>query len=319
VPTSDEGPAIPVQQPFLLGANLPWVRYGCDFGVNSWNAGGLSRARDLDRLRTLLADLAARGVTALRWFVFCDGRSGIDFDAAGRPLGLQGSVPDDFQCALEIVSGTGLRLVPVLFDFTWCGPARTVNGVRLGGRTVVWRDRALRERLLDRVVRPFAAEFAGDPRVLAWDLMNEPEWATRGIGTWRPWRSLTVSAMRELLGALGGVLRSHGAAALTIGSASVRWLPLVKPLGLDVYQPHWYDHLDAAAPLAHPVASLDLDRAAWLGELPTRRSRHAPDRIFEIAREAGYAGAFFWSAMAEDDYTDLSAATEALDRWTGRA
>jgi hypothetical protein len=319
VPISDERPAVPDRPSFLLGANLPWVRYGCDFGVNGWNAGGLSRRRDHDRLRALLSDLAARGVTALRWFVFCDGRSGIDFDAAGTPERLQPSVPEDFHQALEIGRGAGLHLVPVLFDFTWCGPARMVHGVRLGGRTAVWRDRAFRERLLDCVLRPFAAEFAGDPRVLAWDLMNEPEWVTRGIGTRRPWRTLPVTDMREWLGDVGGILRAAGARALTVGSASARWLPLVTPLGLDVYQPHWYDHLDAAAPLAHPVARLDLDRPAWLGELPTRGSRHTPDRIFQIAREAGYAGAFFWSAMAEDRYTDLRAATQALERWGGRA
>jgi hypothetical protein len=319
VPTSDDRPAVSDRQPFLLGANLPWVRYGCDFGVNGWNAGGLSRAPDRDRLRTILSDLAARGVTALRWFVFCDGRSGIDFDAAGTPVGLQPSVREDFHRALEIGNDAGLGLVPVLFDFTWCGPARMVNGVQLGGRTVVWRDRALRERLLDRVVRPFANEFAGDSRVLAWDLMNEPEWVTRGIGTRRPWRTLPVMAMREWLGALGDILRAGGAQVLTVGSASARWLPLVAPLGLDVYQPHWYDHLDASAPLARPVAGLGLDRPAWLGELPTRGSRHSPDRIFAMAREAGYAGAFFWSAMADDRYTDLSAATGALDRWAGRA
>lgn len=317
--TSDDPPPISSQQPFLLGANLPWVRYGCDFGVNRWNAGGLSRDRDRNPLRSLLSELAARGVTALRWFVFCDGRSGIDFDTGGTPVRLQPSVRDDFHCALEVGSGAGLRLVPVLFDFTWCGPRRTVNGVQLGGRAAVWRDRSLRGRLLDAVIRPFAAEFADDPRVLAWDLMNEPEWATRGLGAWRPWRSLTVTAMRELLGALGRILRAEGAQALTVGSASARWLPLVKPLGLDVYQPHWYDHLDASAPLADPVAAIGLDRPAWLGELPTRSSRHAPDRIFHIARDAGYAGAFFWSVMADDRYTDLSAARDALERWGGRA
>jgi hypothetical protein len=315
VPTSADPPPDAAAAGFLLGANLPWVRYGCDFGRNAWNAGGLSRRNGRDRVQALLSDLAARGVTAVRWFVFCDGRSGIDFDAAGAPLSLQTPAIDDFSCALELAEAAGVQLVPVLFDFTWCDAPRVINDVCLGGRAAAWRDPALRAKLLDAVVRPFAARFAGHHAVVAWDLMNEPEWVTRGAGTTRLWRSLSVMEMQELLSGFAAILRAEGARTITVGSASARWLWLVKPIGLDVYQPHWYDHLDSDAPLARPLAALDLDRPAWLGELPTRRSRHSPDRIFRIAQEAGYAGVFFWSAMADDDFTDFAAATAALDRW----
>lgn len=300
---------------FLIGMNLPWVRYGCDVGSNAWNAGGLRHAADRERVRTVLVELAARGVAAVRWFIFCDGRSGIDFDAGGAPLRLQSSALDDFSCALELVQSAQLRMVPVLFDFTWCARRRVINGVPLGGRAALWRNPVLRERLIDTVIRPFAAVFASHDAVLAWDLLNEPEWVTRGAGTRRLWRSLSIARMQRLLGALSASLRAEGARAITVGSASARWLWLVKGLGLDVYQPHWYDHLDRTAPLAQPVASLDLERPAWLGELPTRLSRHPPDTILRIARDAGYAGAFLWSALADDGHSDAGAAWTALDRW----
>jgi hypothetical protein len=100
-----------------------------------------------------------------------------------------------------------------------------------------------------------------------------------------------------------------------VGSASARWLRLVRGLGLDLYQVHWYDRHDRRAPLATPVSALGLDRPAILGEFPTRGSAHAPEQILAIAARAGYAGALAWSALATDEATDGPAASRALTRF----
>jgi hypothetical protein len=89
--------------------------------------------------------------------------------------------------------------------------------------------------------------------------------------------------------------------AATVGSASTRTLPLVAGLGLDVYQAHWYDRLARRAPIDRPVDSLDLDRPLILGEFPTRGSRWTPAELVASAKQAGYAGALAWSALAGDE------------------
>jgi hypothetical protein len=91
-----------------------------------------------------------------------------------------------------------------------------------------------------------------------------------------------------------------------VGSASTRWLALVQGLGLDFYQPHWYDRFEAVAPLATPVADLACDRPVVLGEFPTRGSRSDPEVVLTTARRAGYAGALYWSVMADDSATDFT-------------
>lgn len=298
--------------PFLLGANLPWVRYG-DFGANAWQPhGGLSRRTDLDAVEALLVTLAARGVRALRWFLLCDGRAGIRFAADGTPLGLDDALPRDVDCALSLARRSGLQLVFVLPDFLWCRPSRWHRGVQLGGRARVLRDPRRRAALVERVIDPLLEAFGEAPEVLAWDLMNEPEWVTWGVGTWRPWRGVTRRQMRAYLAAVVERVHARTRHLATVGSASTRWLPLVQGLGLDVYQPHWYDRRERRSPLARPVASLGLDRPAWLGELPTRGSRLGVSEILHRASGAGYAGGFVWSAMAGDRWSDVQAALDGL-------
>jgi hypothetical protein len=300
--------------PFLLGANLPWLRYG-DFGANAWQPrGGVSCREDLPAVEAQLVTLAARGVRALRWFVLCDGRAGVRFASDGTPLGLDDALARDVETALGLARRSGLQLVLVLLDFAWCRRARVHRGVQLGGHAGVLRTPRKRRALLERVIAPLLERFGNAPEVLAWDLMNEPEWVVFGLGTWRPW-ALGRRAVRDYLAGAAALVHAHTRHFATVGSASARWLDLVRDLGLDVYQPHWYDAIDRRAPLERPLAHLQLDRPAWLGEIPTSGSRYAPDEIFEAARRAGYAGAFFWSARARDAASDWTAALEALERW----
>src|SRR5512139_3908159 len=63
---------------FVLGVNLPWVRYG-DFGANAWQPhGGLAETADLGRVAARLDEARGCGASAVRWFFLCDGRAGIE-------------------------------------------------------------------------------------------------------------------------------------------------------------------------------------------------------------------------------------------------
>src|SRR5688500_2891984 len=88
--------------PFLLGANLPWVHYGIDFGANAWRPeGGMAQQDERAQIELTFAGLAASGVQCVRWFLFCDGRAGIRFSDGGRPIGLDDFVFRDVDAALE--------------------------------------------------------------------------------------------------------------------------------------------------------------------------------------------------------------------------
>ena len=62
---------------FFVGANLPWIHYGGDFGANAWAPAGLSQHPEPERIASLFDTLRAHGVTTIRWFLLCDGRAGV--------------------------------------------------------------------------------------------------------------------------------------------------------------------------------------------------------------------------------------------------
>ena len=124
--------------------------------------------------------------------------------------------------------------------------------------------------------------------------------------------------MRSFLAGLAGVFKPRAPQPVCVGLASVRWRSLLDGVGVDFEQHHWYESLDSLAVLARPVApSVPGGRAPLLGEFPTRGASLPPERLFEIAEEAGYSGALAWSALATDAASDGASCLAALRQATG--
>ncbi len=89
----------PALEEFLLGVNYPGVNCGLDFGRSLSGAHGVSTpdtrkviAEDFDRIR-------ATGVTLVRWFHLCGGRSGLA-TVNGIPTGPDDQLIPDVAAAL---------------------------------------------------------------------------------------------------------------------------------------------------------------------------------------------------------------------------
>src|SRR5271169_853344 len=87
---------------FLLGANLPWIRYGLDYGCSvATPAGGLHADADAAGLLDVaMARLRRDGVEAVRVFLFGDARAGVRFAQDGMPEGLDDAVFADVDVLL---------------------------------------------------------------------------------------------------------------------------------------------------------------------------------------------------------------------------
>lgn len=303
---------------FVLGVNLPWRRYGCDFGANAWEpGGGLAGVADRDALEDVFTRLAANRIRWVRWFLFCDGRAGIMWGPDGTPMGLDEHVFPDLDVALGLARRHGLRLVFALFDFHWFRAARRHKNVQLGGRADLVADPVAREHLLDRVVDPILEWTGRSGAIGAWDVINEPEWVTgdRDARGWRRRSRIAADDMRAFIGAVVERIHSRTVHQATVGLAGARGLPLVRGLGLDFYQIHWYDAHDAESPLDRPVAALELDRPVLLGEFPTRRSSRDAVSILNKARAMGYMGALAWSVLSSDAFSDYFGRSAEIAAW----
>jgi len=307
----------PAGEAFWLGVNLPWMHYGGDFGANRWRpGGGVGQSDRRAELRAALDRLAGQGVTIIRWFMLADGRAGLRESPSGDLVGLDDFVLRDADAAIEELDRAGQRAIFVLFDFHVFTPIRIIDGVAAGGRGSLAADPVLRNRLLQQVITPLLERYGRHSSIQAWDVINEPEWVT--LSARPPFRRSGVprETMRAFIRDTVSLIHDRTSHAATVGSASARTLSLVKGLGLDVYQAHWYDRLAKRAPLDRPAAELGLDRPIILGEFPTRGSRRSPAEIVEIARQAGYAGALAWSALADDEASDESALAAGLSALT---
>lgn len=296
---------------FVVGVNLPWVGYGIDVGASLWfpNGGIASQSQALDRLDRTLAAMARDGMSAVRVFLLCDARSGVLFDTNGFPLGIDDAVLPDIDAIVAAATRHRVGLMPVLLDFHLCGEPAIVDGVQLRGRSRLVADRDAGTAFIDRVLRPIVERYAADGAVIAWDVMNEPEWCIRG-GSLFPKTAVSFDQMQRFLAGAVACVQQCVPQPVTVGCAGLWRLDLVTPLGLDFYQIHWYERFGWRA-LSQPVSELGLDdRPVILGEFAGRSARIGD--VLNAAKQAGYEGALVWSALAEDAH---SAYPSQLGQW----
>ncbi len=291
---------------FVVGVNLPWVGYGTDIGSSAWYPqGGFSaQPAALDLLDRTFAALSADGVSIVRTFLLCDARSGVQFDRDGAPAGLDHAVVPDIDALLETARRHRIGLIPVLLDFHLCKPPQIVNEVRLGGHAQLLIDPAARLALVDRVLRPIVERYGEEDAIVAWDIMNEPEWCLARERRQRR-TSVPFDALQAFLAEAVRSVHESARQPVTVGCADTTRLELVRPLDLDFHQVHWYEPFGWPA-LERPVADFDLgDRPVILGEFPGR-GQSAAD-LLDAAQRAGYAGALVWSVLAGDEYSGYPA------------
>jgi hypothetical protein len=296
---------------FVVGVNLPWIGYGTDVGASAWFPnGGLSRQpAALDRLHRTLAAVARDGMSTVRVFLLCDARSGVRFDADGVPIGLDEFVFPDLDAMVAAARQYQVGLLPVLLDFHLCDAPRIVNGVQLGGHARLVADRDAGTAFIDRVLRPIVERFASDDAVIAWDVINEPEWCLR-TGPRSRRTAVAFDALQRFLGEAIRCVQRSARQPVTVGCAGTWRLDLVTPLGLDFYQVHWYDRFGWRT-LARPVSEWGLhDRPLILGEFAGRGTRITD--VLDAAKRAGYEGALVWSVLADDEQ---SAYPPVLGEW----
>jgi hypothetical protein len=321
--------------------NYPWstdgqtVFYGLDFGANVWGSHlGVSTrrgaiARDFD-------EIARLGFVVARWFVFCDGRSGIVYDDRGLPAGLDDRFFTDMDAGLEIAREANVRIDFVLFDHHWLFSgihhtlADPVTGDLLEAQLPEGRARILmsqegHDALFRHVIQPFVRRYGdggtrGDLRnqIFAYEFMNEPDFV---IDEWerdrspRVTRALPFAALAAAISRLSDVVHACSSAIVTLGGARADnlWAWDADALGLDVLELHAYPdslHPGDLDPFSTSVRALDVRRDVILGEF---RSSAPLEDCLEQALAGGYAGAWPWSFSGTDRYGQLP--VDALRRF----
>ena len=281
--------------------------YGCDFGRNQWNSHAGVTAH-LDDVRADFREMAEAGIEVVRWFVFTDGRGGIEWTDDGELVGIAGKFDDDMSAALGIAGASGVKLCLVLVDFAWLDHA---------DRRAALESTAF----VDRVLDPFLDRFGRSDAIHSFDIINEPDWVTHGLAT-NPQRAVwTLDQLRAFVSQMSGRIRQRSPALITLGGGQAKFAkewddPIY---GLDFIQIHSYPDVryqdrDRSV-FAVSAADFGVSKPILIGECPSNpraqpaghlSPAHTLDDYLRHAHEAGYLGAWPWSFKGVDAFGHVS-------------
>jgi hypothetical protein len=281
---------------FTLGVNYPWHLYGEDFGCVRGVHRGISLPDNRDQLLRDFQRIRETGATLVRWFLFADGRGGFVCEN-GIPRRPDEFLFQDVASTLQLAQQTRLQICFSLIDYQWLQE-------HAGNRPAYPHEHVLhfaagREAFLQHVLIPLFREFRAHPALLAWEIVNEPEWAIREFHPARA-AKLHISEIRGYAAEIARAIHEFADLPATLGCARLLWHPAWTEIGLDFYQAHFYPSCEKEinGNLARQLAALpQLDKPLYIGELPAK-DPFAPEYSLESALttccDAGLAGAAVW-------------------------
>ncbi|XYH94222.1 endo-1,4-beta-glucanase [Sorangium sp. So ce1128] len=298
---------------FMYGVNYAWRDFGADFGGQPhWSQAGVSGKRN--QVLADLQDMRANGVDVVRWWIYPRFYGDqINFDGQGNPTGLGGTSTQDILAALELADQAQVNVMFTLFSFdgfykATYNPPSGLTAVSMGP---IVADPARRARLIENVVRPVAQAVASSPhrsRMLAWDVINEPEWAMTGAslyggdppfeGDSSKFDLVTHQQMEALAKESAAVLRDETGAPVSVGSAAIKWGQAWTHADVDFYQVHMYGWVNEWYPYNTPLSEYGLtDKPVVMGEFPINMAGMGVtyDKFVSDLYSIRYAGALSWS------------------------
>jgi len=265
---------------FLHGANLPWYNWACDFGCG--NGGGASSSQTNAAVAAAFQQAQLNGIKVVRWWVFPGDPWQISRDSSGAPTGVNPAVYTDMDAAVALAAKYDIYLDLVLFS----SPTAVPNS---------WVTNADHRTKLATALGPMFARYKNNPRVMTWEIVNEPEFDIWG-------NRIAQAPVQAWVKAIADSVHSNSPAYVTVGSAMLDGLPMWIGQGLDYYQAHWYDNMSSGqwcarcTDYASVKARYGLDKPLVIGEMYAGVGTDARQR-YEDFYAKGYAGAWGWSLL----------------------
>ncbi|GIW59644.1 MAG: hypothetical protein KatS3mg087_0710 [Patescibacteria group bacterium] len=265
---------------FLLGANMPWYNWGCDFGCG--NNGGVSSTRNT--ISSRVATLSNSGGRNIRWWLFPGDPWQIKNNT--NPAPVNPTVYQDIDAALAIAQEHDIYHTFTLFSSATDIPRSWMQ------------DSTQRNALVQNLV-PLFNRYKDNKRIIAWQVFNEPEWQIYN-------NQVTEQEVVSFTETVNTAIKSTSSRWLvTIGSAMLDSLQIWKDSNLDFFTAHWYDYMNSGnwcatcRTAAQTRSTFGLNnRPIVIGEVYLGTDVNANNRLSQL-KDNGYAGAYGWSLFGE--------------------
>lgn len=265
---------------FLAGVNMPWYNWACDFGCNT-NRGVSDTAVKAD-IESRFQQLKDAGAHNVRWWVFPGDAWQITRDGTGMPTGLDSRIYQDFDTALALADKYDLYYHFNLFSSSTSIPRS-------------WVDDATQRAKLAEVLGTLFARYKDNPRIMNWEIFNEP-----GYQFWNG--EISEANVVATGKAIVDAVHANSSAYATVGQSMLDETRVWKDASQDFYSPHWYQGPMSSGDWCAGCQTRDIAATRWgLGNTPivigeTYLATDAnPAATLNNLYDKGYAGAWGWS------------------------
>ena len=269
------------QEWYLHGANMPWYNWSCDFGCN--NNGGVSQASIKSEINTRFNQLDSANIHVVRWWMFPGNPWQITRSGNGTPTDINNAIYADIDAALDLAETHDLYYTFVLFS----APSDIPQS---------WLNDSTQRQALANTLQELFDHYENHPRIMTWEVFNEPEWDMwNGVVN----SNNTVAAVTAIANAVHASSNKY----VTVGSAMLDGLPFWTNTPVDYYDAHWYDYMSPGDWCAictdydEVKARYGLTKPLVIGEFYAGYDVD-PNR-FNYWYDNGYAGAYPWSLFPE--------------------
>jgi Bacterial Ig domain/Carbohydrate binding module (family 35)/Secretion system C-terminal sorting domain/Cellulase (glycosyl hydrolase family 5) len=207
------------QQLFLSGSNLAWVSYGQDIGLGT---------TDTTSIGNWMIQMHQHGGNAMRMWLSHEGQYGYTFDAQGRASGLAPNTISDMKKVLKLGWAREIGVIFCLWGFDMLRTDLDTSILHRNEKML--SDTSYTNAYIRNCLIPMVKALKGDPDLISWEIMNEPE----GMSTEFGWSTNAKTPMKNIQRFInlftGAIHRADPTAKVTSGAVTLASLT-------DVLQP----------------------------------------------------------------------------------
>lgn len=291
---------------FVNGLNIAWVNFANDIGPNS--------KTDIEKFRTVFAQVHANGGNSLRLWLHTTAANTPEFDSSNMVVGPGKKTIEDLKAIVDAAAENKVGLMLCLWSFDML---RKKNGEAATDRAknILSNPEGTKSYINNSLI-PMVKALKGHPGILAWEIFNEPEGMSNEFG-WNFNYHVPMSDIQRFINQCAGAIHHADSKALVtngswsfyattdVGDKNKNYytdVRLIEAGGdkmgtLDFYTVHYYDWAkEERSPFHHDAAYWKLDKPLVVSEFHPKTTFGVNDSVLhDELYKRGYAGAMSWS------------------------
>jgi len=310
---------------YINGANVPWNSCGNDVGTH-YDWGPLYQP---DWFESTFSDCEVHGINTLRLWLHFDGRTSPEFDANGYVTGLDDNFFDNLDDILLRANNHNIMLILCLWSFDMTKDFTSDAGIYAGLHADLITDVSKTNSYINNALMPMVERYSNTCNLLAWEVINEPEWSMDITGGGNTSQTVPAQDMQRFVGMIAEAVHENSTKMVTVGSASLKWNsdkyePTTTPcVGnfwkdseiqsayndpdayLDFYSIHYFDWM--SSPFSFDPFNLNYPYSYWLLDKPTiieecqgNSNNYSSSDMISNATNNQFIGTMFWSVNGND-------------------